>query len=303
MEGRAHPARLVHLLTRLVTSLAVVLAAGAPAAVWADDPGNGGAVFDETGDGVGTWVGTPGRPGGPGGGSPARVRRCWLELDAWDNGEPKWPLPGPGGQLNLWFWTVCDGQRGDLALLPVNPATRRPAAATLAEQAYRFLPLPAPQVGFNPPGRAVVGVPTLLWAEPSSWGARTMQVGVTGLSVTVTAVPVSLTWRFGPRLRPLVCPGPGIAYDPSRPQAGSGGRCAYTFRRRPPGGPLPASATTEWHVRWQASDGTSGTLPPLRRTSRFDLPVAEVETVVSRPGSPAQPSRPFPSTSGGAQEP
>lgn len=212
---------------------------------------------------------------------------CWFKLDADGEGTPKWPFVDAAGEIvAAWFFLYCDGERVDVAprLLPVGGSGTTPAARTLAEQAFRFLPLPAPHVGRNPAERALVRVPLWLWAEPDSWGTRTVRVGVTGLAVVVTAQPVTLTWRFGSN-RPLVCDGPGRRYDTGRPAKGQTTNCSYTFARTSAGergGTFTAAASTTWRITWRASNGTTGSLPPLLRTTWFSLPVGQVQTLITR---------------------
>ncbi len=280
MEG----VRSISQAVSLLTALAIAYAAGTAAAN--DHVDNPETVIDTTDDGVDTWVTLPGsgEDGTSDGGTTARVCRLRLDRDA--TGAPKWVVIGSDGTAYGWFFLSCDGELVDVFLLPLDPTRTRPATSVMAEQAYRHLPVPAPKVAFNPPGLAIVGEPTWLWVDPSSWRRRTTTVGVTGFSVTVSATPESVTWRFGAGLPPLTCAGPGTPYDRNRPAGAQRTGCAHTFRRgsaREPAGAFAASATVTWRIDWQASDGTRGSLPPLRRTTWFGLRVAEVETVVSRP--------------------
>jgi hypothetical protein len=289
VEGLRHQDHGGRLLSLLAAALVAVLIAGACPRAWAQDgPDNANSFVDSTSEGVGAWVGLPGDDSAGGSTVPSK-RTCWLELDADDAGNPKWPwVDTTTGKVVLaWFWLTCDGVRIELTLLPVGGGPNvRPAARVLAQEAYRFLPLPAPQVGFNPNPSAVVNLPTWLWAERESWGQRTTNVGVTGLDVTVTAVPESVVWDLGAGDSPVTCDGPGTPYDTSRPAEDQATDCSYTFRRSSASEPsevFEATATTVWRISWSASDGTSGTLPPLRRTTRFQIRVAEVQTVVTRP--------------------
>lgn len=241
-------------------------------------------------DGVGAGVGTPGEGTSAGGGGRSS-RSCWFKLDADSEGNPKWPFVDTttGKIAYAWFFLSCDGELVDPVprMLPVDSSGIRPAARVMAEHAYRFLPLPAPEPAFNPPGGAVVGVPTWLWTSGESWETRQVTVGVTGLAVRVRATPVSSTWRFGRGLPLLVCHSSGTPYDPDRPPSAQRTDCSYTFARSSasaPGGAYAATVTTEWQVQWRASDDTSGQLAPLRRTTEFRLPVTEVHTVVTGPG-------------------
>ncbi len=174
-------------------------------------------------------------------------------------GQPAQPAP-PGGQP-----TVAPGM--------------------LASQAARFLPLPAPVIRTNPtPDHdQVVNLATWLWAAPTSWDRRTATASVPGLSVTVTAVPTTLTWTMGDGGR-TVCQGPGTPYDPTRALAVQRTTCSYTYRRSSAGEPdgrCQVSATTIWRVTWVASGSVdaSGTLPPLARSAQTTLRVVEAQTL------------------------
>jgi len=153
----------------------------------------------------------------------------------------------------------------------------------LARQASRFLPLPAPEIHTNPPAERhqLVNLATVLWVGQASWGTRTATARIPGLSVTVTAVPVTMTWTMGDGGR-VVCGGPGTAFDPARPARQPS--CAYTYRRSSAGQPtgrFPVTATTTWQITWTASGNVTGggTLPPLARSAQTALAVAEVQAI------------------------
>jgi hypothetical protein len=154
------------------------------------------------------------------------------------------------------------------------------APLVLAQEAYRYLPLPAPLIRTNPPvGRAqLVNLPTMLWVDPASWGSRSATAAVPGLSATVTAVPVSVTWTMGDGGR-VVCQGPGTAYDPTRPAATQKPACSYTYRHAADA--YTVVATTTWRITWTAEGAAGGgTLPPLARTSPATaLRVVEVQAI------------------------
>jgi hypothetical protein len=118
----------------------------------------------------------------------------------------------------------------------------------------------------------------MLWVDPASWGSRSATAAVPGLSATVTAVPVSVTWTMGDGGR-VVCQGPGAAYDPARPEALQDRVCSYTYRHAADA--YTVAATTTWRITWTA-DGApgGGTLPPLFRTSPATLlRVVEVQAI------------------------
>jgi hypothetical protein len=150
----------------------------------------------------------------------------------------------------------------------------------LARQAYRFLPLPAPIVRTNPPiGRPQLSnLRTWLWVDPASWGSRSATAAVPGLSATVTATPVSVTWTMGDGGR-VVCNGPGRAYDPARPEALQDPGCSYIYRHAADA--YAVVATTTWRISWTAEGAAAGgTLPPLARSSPATrLRVVEVQAI------------------------
>jgi hypothetical protein len=169
------------------------------------------------------------------------------------------------------------------------PGSPQPAAQTavspavLARQAYRFLPLPTPAIRTNPPAdrQQLANLPTWLWLGRTSWGPRTATASIPGLSVTVTAVPVVVTWTMGDGGR-VVCRGPGTAFEPAQPARRPS--CVYTYRRSSagqPAGRFTVTATTTWNIAWTASGSVTGggTLPPLARSAQTALAVAEVQAI------------------------
>jgi hypothetical protein len=100
----------------------------------------------------------------------------------------------------------------------------------------------------------------------------------------VTAVPETVTWSPGPGVLPVECRDGGSPYNPNLPDDAQRTSCSYTYVRSSAGQPnaeYAAWARTRWRVTWRASNGTIGSLPPLERTTRFSVRVAEVQTVVT----------------------
>lgn len=204
-----------------------------------------------------------------------------------------WVTPAQSG--GAWYDVRCSDGGVYLAVyVPpasdnVPPAVR--LAGTLARTVANRLQLPAPQVGQSPAGRTLVGLATWWWIEPGSWRALTQRTAAGPVWAEVTATPVSSTWDPGDGSDPLVCAGPGTAYDRSRPDSEQSTDCSYTYRRssaeQPQTGPDPndrfftVTVTTTWQVSWRGSGGAGGVLPPMRRTSTFPLAVAQRQTVVT----------------------
>jgi len=155
--------------------------------------------------------------------------------------------------------------------------------AMLAQQAYRFLPLPAPGIHTNPPAdrEQLVWLPTWLWVSGASWGTRMATASIPTLSVTVTAVPVTVAWTMGDGGR-VVCGGPGTPFDAAH--SARQPSCAYTYQRSSAGQPtgrFTVTATTTWTITWTAGGSVTGggTLPPLARSAQTTLAVAEVQAI------------------------
>lgn len=293
--------------------LAMLSAALAPAGIaHADDPPPGGlgtSVGVVAGpDGVTTTVGTGSNQPGSGsntgssgnGGGGGSAPPCRYELDD-DYEPPVGEIDPHAGEDGAYYLKICGphvtpGEPLSQLLISANttvtliwiparlapPVTVSPQA--LAAQASRFLPLPAPQVHHNPTPAAVVNLPTWLWVDARSWGARRSFAAVPGLSVTVLATPTTVTWRLDPQRPPLHCRGAGKPYRSDRAARSQKPSCAFGFTRtsrQQHRQVFASSATSNWQISWRASTGVDGSLPALQRTSTFDLPVREVQTVIT----------------------
>lgn len=155
--------------------------------------------------------------------------------------------------------------------------------AVLAAEAKKELPLPRPAVATSPEagGDQLVGVPTWLWIE-GGWAPASATASLPGVSVTVTAVPESVTWDMGDGSK-VVCRGPGTPYDDARKNDEQKTDCSHTYRRSSAGQPgdrYPVAATLSWRVSWSASGVPGGgSLGAVTRTTRFGLRVAEAQAL------------------------
>jgi len=246
-----------------------------------------GIRFGSDGRGASIKVSTNGGLGGtsPAVGAAGSGRTCSYTPDADLNaglaaGEPKTGILRLAAHGTFYDYRCSDGTAG-IVYVPDSQAPAAPVfAAQLARQAYRYLPLPAPQVRLNPPAGAdqLVNLPTWLWVAPATWGSRSATASVPGLSATVTAVPVSVTWQMGDGGR-VTCRGPGTPYDPARPEASQHPSCSYTYRHAADA--VAVTATTTWRVTWVAHGvQAGGSMPPLGRTSPATLlRVVEVQAI------------------------
>lgn len=198
----------------------------------------------------------------------------------------------PNHQVYVGIFVGGGGRFGTyesvLRPVPVGPAPTTPAV--LAQRAENLLPLPTPEADHNPTD-VLTGLATWWWVPPAQWRTLRQQTAVGGLWAVVTARPTSSTWDAGDGTSPLVCDGPGRPYDPNEPASAQQSDCTHTYTRssasQPQRGPDPndryftVTVTVTWRVGWVGSGGLAGTLPPITRSYRFPLQVAERETVVS----------------------
>jgi hypothetical protein len=194
-----------------------------------------------------------------------------------------------GTREGAWYFYRCQdpqalgGTRVGTVFVPAGQPAVPPAV--LAQQASRFVPAPAPAIQLNPPAGAdhLVNLESWLWVDPATWGQRSATASVPNESATVVATPLSVTWSMGDGTT-VTCRGPGIPYNPARPPDGQHTTCSHTYRRSSAGQPgqrYTVSATTTWALRWTAIGvvTTSGTLPPLLRTSTTTVRVAEAQAI------------------------
>lgn len=156
----------------------------------------------------------------------------------------------------------------------------------LAQVAYdkvvRQLPRPSP--GFAPPaGKGVVQVGTWFWS--GTWAPVFATASIPGLSATVTAVPVSLTFDPGDgRLGTgaVTCAGPGRVWTPADGDEAVSA-CQYTYRHSSamsPSGMWRTNLTITWSVAFTASNGAGSDLGQLTTSTATDLRVGEIQAVV-----------------------
>jgi hypothetical protein len=169
---------------------------------------------------------------------------------------------------------IADGVRvGWIVGLPGSAAP--PSSGDLAAAGQAELRLPLPQVLTSPPraGTQLTGVPVWFWMdrpEPVS-----VTASIPGLSATLTATPRTSRYEIsdGTVLR---CADFGTPFRRDLPAEGQRSTCRHPFDER---GPVEVAATVDWSLAWTATDGTTGTLPPVARTERFSLVVEEAQAV------------------------
>ena len=205
---------------------------------------------------------------------------CWANVPSALDPET-WPEETRPSPEAIYTFQYCEGGTD-------NPLTGwswyTPQEMTVGEaarQAFGRLVTPAFEVGFNPPGRAVVQVPTWFWAEGAGSGVIT---GSSALGVVAIGEPD----------RVEVDPGDGSAVLACGWQTTASDGCTYTYPRasvgQPPGGPegLPAYTARMrlvYEVRFQVN-GVTLSVPGLPTSlesawQETAVPVAEIQAVVT----------------------
>ena len=266
--------------------------------------GGGGSVSV----GVSTGGGTPGQGGsgssGSGTGGPTSGSVGWTCTSTYltlnnDGGFPAGgPLPG------AWYSVTCvDSASGSQVTQTVWLTDGQPAPTpavdprTLALQAENAIRLPAPGIGLDPAGTAVVQLATWLWVDPAIWHDFAVTASVGDVSATAVARPESVEWSTGDGST-TTCPGPGTPYDVDLPSNDQSTGCSHVFSRTSAGEPSPlgtpddgsftVTATVVWSVSWTSTGvAGGGELPTLFTTSSTPLRVAQVESVGTEAGTGA----------------
>lgn len=201
-----------------------------------------------------------------------------------DNLAGTWGAPEKRDGPGTWYQKVCnDGTGPGTATIVWVPDRARVNPRTVAEEALDRAPIPLPEPQLNPPAGQdqVVNVETWLWIDEAQWRPVSASATAGGLTVTATAGPVRVEFDMG-NGDALTCAGPGTPYDTGRPAAEQQTDCGYTYTRSSaaaPDGVFTLSATTVWQVTWRSSDGRSGSLGEVARTTSLPVRVAEIQSV------------------------
>ncbi len=195
--------------------------------------------------------------------------------------EPTTPRPGRLYALRCHDRSGTQVQERFVLYDPGDPLGGILGGERAAERALEQLDLPGPDLVLNPPGDQVVGITTWL-AVGSPWRATSASAAVSNVTATVTATPTAVTWSLGDGAE-VSCDGPGRFFDPTRPADEQVTECAHTYiwpSTHEPGGVYEVSATVSYDVSWTATDGSSGSLGPITRTSTQPVKVVEIQALI-----------------------
>lgn len=263
--------------------------------------GVGGTTYQVVECGSDGTTTDPGGSGGGGGGPSCYLGRkqqftyevafcsgelsCYQFVPSRSQTDPgSWPVRDPGVSPNaIWSNQACFTQPPAEELVSNEYLWVEPdEVVDLGEEAtvaFGQLLTPAFSVGFNPPGRAVVGIPTWFWAQGAAPGTLT---GSSAAGMVAVARPEHLEVDPGDGSGPRECAfavaeGDACTYTYQRSSAGGTGVAdglpAYTARAR-----LVYSVTYAFNGAPMTIDGAQTELTsPWQEAA---LPVAEVQSLV-----------------------
>ena len=190
------------------------------------------------------------------------------------------------GQSGAWYVYKCD-QAGVIDALyrapvwiPNAQSGAPPSPAQLAEQARSQLLLHSPQIKANPEGDQLVNLPTWLWLDSRSWGARSATAQVPGVSVTAVARPTWVLWSMGDGTS-VTCFGQGTPFPAGGNAGAASPDCGHTYRissARQNSQAFPVTATMHWAITWWGA-GQGGTFPDLTTSTSTEFRVAEAQAI------------------------
>jgi hypothetical protein len=125
-----------------------------------------------------------------------------------------------------------------------------PSVPALLQQAIGQAALVDPTIVLNPPGDQVVHLESWLAVEPGQWSAVVASATAGAVTTTVTATPEAVVWNLGDG-DSVICPGPGVLYDPNEPASAQSTYCGYLWpvsSANAPGAVFEVTATIEYLV-------------------------------------------------------
>ena len=172
-----------------------------------------------------------------------------------------------------------------------------PNAAVLAQELRNSLSLPPPPLQVSPdlPNNvdASIHLPVTyvnlwfwFWADQQTWAPLTQSTTLNGVTVNVTARPVSLSYEPGNGDAAVTCAGAGRPWseaDANSDPALLGG-CGYLYTRvtASPSQPITGTLSISWQVSWTSNAAAGGQLAPLVTTTRTPPFGVEQIQVVAR---------------------
>ncbi len=160
----------------------------------------------------------------------------------------------------------------------------------LWQEAINALGMRGPDITMAPPnGGALVNLPVWLWTETggTTWPVDAplhASAAASGQRVDAWAEPLRIEWNLGDGSTPLICHGPGQAWQPGLDFL-SPGECHHVYRRHSrnqPNGSYQVTAITTWRVWWHINGQYDNELE-LQVGTTTDYEVHEIQVLTGRP--------------------
>lgn len=184
-------------------------------------------------------------------------------------------------------------QTSSFVLGPENPPGYNGTPSVIPQlwqEAINALGMRGPDITMAPPnGGALVNLPVWLWTETggTTWPTDDplhASAAASGQRVDAWAEPLRIEWNLGDGSTPLICHGPGQAWQPGLDFL-SPGECHHVYRRHSrnqPNGSYQVTAITTWRVWWHINGQYDNELE-LQVGTTTDYEVHEIQVLTGRP--------------------
>ena len=249
-----------------------------PAAADFSDYSSGAAgVLTPTGGVVGVWgIESSGRVGHRGRGSVGVVCRFFRASAEFGLGVEVGVLVAGDTVIRVCEDGVSGRTVDGPSIVTLGEGSVGAVVAVLVDQAMANLDVDVP-VGFVSPvgGVTLPNIETWFWVERGGVQVRSASAG--GVSASVRSVLVGVVFGVGDE-GVVECVGGGTPFDVGRSARVQRSGCVHVFNG--PSRDVVVDVTATWRVSWSASDGSSGVLGDVSRSSSLPLRVQEKVTVI-----------------------